>query len=77
MAKKKDNLEDLRARTDGELEKTVLDLKKQLMESRFQAVAGQLKDTDGRRRARRQIARVKTVMAEKASKGKKKEKDNA
>ena len=68
MGMKKDKLEDLRAKTPDELRALILDLKKQMLELRFEAVSGQVKDTDKSRRLRRQVAAIKTVMAEKAAK---------
>jgi len=69
MAKKR--LEDLRTRTADEMSASVIGLKKELMEMRFAAVAGEVKDTDRKGRLRRQIAVLKTLIKEKAAQPKK------
>jgi large subunit ribosomal protein L29 len=62
---KKEQMEELRVKTEDELTKMVLDLKKQEMEYRFAVVSGQAQDTDKKRRLRKQIAVIKTILAEK------------
>lgn len=54
--------EDLKTKTPDELKKTLLDLKKEQMEMRFQLGAGQLENGAKLRDVRRNIARVHTVM---------------
>ena len=53
---------DLQNKTKDELSKTLLDLKKEQMEARFQLASGQLENTAKYRQLRRDIARVQTVM---------------
>ena len=55
---------DIRAKTDEELKKEVLNLYKEEMNLRFEKVNGQLKDTANIRRTKRDIARVQTVITE-------------
>jgi len=57
--------EDLKTKTIDELTKSLLDLKKQQFNLRFQASQGQLGQTAQVRQVRRDIARIKTVMGEK------------
>jgi large subunit ribosomal protein L29 len=61
MAKKK--AEDLKGKTADELSKTLVDLKKQQLNLRFQKSQGQLANTATIRETRRQVARVKTAQA--------------
>lgn len=55
-------IEELKNKTNDELVKTLLELKKEQMELRFQLAAGQLEDTSKSRKVRRDIARVRTAM---------------
>ncbi|GIX34032.1 MAG: 50S ribosomal protein L29 [Lysobacterales bacterium] len=57
---------DLRNKSKSELEAELLDLRKEQFSLRMQKASGQLKQTHELRRVRRDIARVKTVLAEKA-----------
>lgn len=57
--------EDLRAKTEDELGKMLLDLKKQQMNLRFQQSGGQLANTSVVRIVRREIARIKTIVSAK------------
>jgi large subunit ribosomal protein L29 len=66
------NIEDLRVKTEGELKELVVKLKQELMNLRFQQVHGQLSSPSRFKAARKEIARIKTIMSEKrqtASKG--------
>ncbi|NBB84062.1 MAG: 50S ribosomal protein L29 [Alphaproteobacteria bacterium] len=56
--------EDLRTRTDDELNTKLLDLKKEQFNLRFQRASGQLENTARVRDIRRGIARIKTIMSE-------------
>lgn len=56
--------EDLRAKTDDELTDQFKDLKKEAFNLRFQRASGQLENTARVRQARRDIARIKTIMRE-------------
>ncbi len=66
-AKTKTTAQDLRAKTADELKKTLVDLKKTQFNLRFQKSGGQLANTAEIRTARREVARVKTIMEQKKS----------
>lgn len=55
---------DLRTRSDDELSEQVETLGKEIFNLRFQRASGQLENTARVRQARRQIARVKTILGE-------------
>jgi large subunit ribosomal protein L29 len=55
---------DIRAKTPDELQQMLLDLRKEQFNLRFQRATGQLEATGRIRTVRRDIARIKTVMAE-------------
>lgn len=55
---------ELRVKTSSELTDIVVKLRQELMNLRFQRVNGQLTNPARFRGARREIARIKTVMAE-------------
>ena len=52
--------EDLRQKSDDELKKALMDLRKEQFNMRFQKESGQLENTARLRQVRREIARVKT-----------------
>jgi large subunit ribosomal protein L29 len=56
---------DLRAKTPDELQTQLVDLKKEAYNLRFQGATGQLDSPARMRLVRREIARIKTVLAEK------------
>lgn len=56
---------DVRAKTPDELNTMLLDLRKEQFNLRFQRAGGQQEGVGRIRTVRRQIARVKTIMAEK------------
>ena len=56
---------DVRAKTADELGTMLLDLRKEQFNLRFQRAVGQQEGVARVRQVRRQIARVKTIMAEK------------
>lgn len=56
--------EDLKTKTFDELKKTLMDLRKQQFNLRFQRIQGQLEKTSQVRAVRRDIARVKTFMSQ-------------
>ena len=58
-------IEELRAKTDAELQDSVIALKKEALNLRFQQANGQLKNTDRMRQVKREVARIKTVLSEK------------
>ncbi len=57
--------EDLRARTTDELTDQLASLKKEQFNLRFQKATGQLEKTARIREVRRDIARIKTIAAQK------------
>ncbi len=58
---------DLRAKTPDELKQMLLDLRKTQFNLRFQRATGQNEGVGQVRQVRRDIARVKTIMAQKKS----------
>lgn len=63
--KSKQRLIDLRVFTEDQLEQEVLNLKKEQFNLRFQRATGQLENTARVRVVRRDIARIKTLAAQK------------
>ena len=61
--------EDLRTKTADELNETLLSLKKEHFNLRFQQSSGQLEDTSQFRRIRRDIARIKTIISDRQRAG--------
>ena len=55
---------DLRARTGDELTEQLETLGKEIFNLRFQRASGQLENTARMREARREIARIKTILGE-------------
>jgi large subunit ribosomal protein L29 len=55
---------DLRHKSPDELKETLLQLRKEAFNLRFQVASGQLENTARRRQVRRDIARIKTVLNE-------------
>ena len=58
---------ELRGKTPDELRKQLEDLKKEAFNLRFQAATGQMENTARMRTVRREAARVKTILNEKAA----------
>ena len=58
--------EDLRGKTPDQLREELERLKKEAFNLRFQAATGQLQNTARRRAVRRDAARAKTILNEKA-----------
>lgn len=58
---------DLRAKTADELKTSLVDLKKEAFNLRFQRANGQLENTARMRQVRREIARIKTILHGQAS----------
>ena len=54
--------EDLKTKTKDQLIKTLMDLKKEQMEKRFELASGQLGATSEIRKIRRNVARVQTAL---------------
>lgn len=61
--------EDLRTKSPDQLKEQLLQLRKEAFNLRFQRANGQLENTDRVRQVRREIAKVKTIMGEKARAG--------
>ncbi len=59
-------LEELRAQSDAELQNQLVAAKKELFNLRFQNATNQLDNTARIKEVRKNIARIKTVIAEKA-----------
>ena len=60
------NASELREKTPDQLRDQLVQLKKEAFNLRFQAASGQLENTARVKQVRRDIARVKTVMGERA-----------
>ena len=58
-------VEDIRAMTDDQRDDAIVNLKKERFNLRFQRATGQLENTSRLREARRDIARIKTIAAQK------------
>ena len=56
---------DLRNKTPDELQDSLLDLRKEQFNLRFQKASGQLENTARVRQVRRDIARIKTILRQK------------
>ena len=63
-------IEDIRAMSPDQQDDAVLNLKKERFNLRFQRATGQLENTSRLREAKRDIARIKTVAAQKRAKQK-------
>jgi large subunit ribosomal protein L29 len=59
--------DDLRVRTEDQLREQLLQLKKEQFNLRFQKATGQLENTARVREVRRDIARIKTILAAQAA----------
>jgi len=59
--------QDLRTKSADELKDDLMQLKKEQFNLRFQQATGQLENTARMRQVRRDVARIKTVMAERAT----------
>ncbi|MFK4870809.1 MULTISPECIES: 50S ribosomal protein L29 [unclassified Novosphingobium] len=60
-------IEDLRAKTDDQLTADLVDLKREQFNLRFQAATSQLEAPARIKQVRRDIARIKTLQAERAA----------
>jgi large subunit ribosomal protein L29 len=58
---------ELRAKTEDQLQEQLLQLKKEQFNLRFQKATGQLENTARVREVRRDIARIKTILAAQAA----------
>lgn len=61
------NATELRAKTPDELRSSLVALKKEAFNLRFQQATGQLENTARMRTVRRDVARIKTVLNQKAA----------
>jgi large subunit ribosomal protein L29 len=59
------NAQDLRTKSADELKESLLGLRKEQFNLRFQRASGQLENTARVRQVRRDIARVKTILRDK------------
>ena len=59
-------VEDLKRKTNSELQDVAIQLRRELMNLRFQRVAGQVASTARFREARREIAQIKTLQRQNA-----------
>ena len=55
--------EDIRGKSNDELEEQLMNLKKEALNLRFQKASGQLENTSRMRSVRRDIARIKTAIS--------------
>jgi len=60
------NAQDLRDKTPDELRDQLVQLKKEAFNLRFQQATGQLENTARMRQVRRDVARVNTILSQKA-----------
>lgn len=58
--------QDLRAKSEDQLKESLIDLKKEQFNLRFQQASGQLENTARVRQVRREIARIKTILHERS-----------
>ena len=65
-------IDDIRAMSPDQMDENILNLKKERFNLRFQRATGQLENTSRLREARRDIARIMTVAAQKRDDKKKK-----
>ncbi|BAL76096.1 50S ribosomal protein L29 [Bradyrhizobium cosmicum] len=68
MAMAQMKIEDIRAMSPDQQDDAILNLKKERFNLRFQRATGQLENTSRLREARRDIARIKTIAAQKRAK---------
>ena len=61
------SVNDLRELSIQELENKIVDLKKELMDSRFSLATSQIEDTSVFRKIKKEIAQANTVLTEKLS----------
>lgn len=59
--------QDIRKKKETELKEMILQNKKELMHLRFQKASGQLESTARFKAARREIARIKTILSERSA----------
>lgn len=59
--------QEFRAKSEDQLKAEMLQLKKEIFNLRFQQSSGELRNTSRKGKAQREIARIQTVLKEKAS----------
>tara|TARA_B100001996_G_scaffold84900_1_gene62657 strand:+ start:52 stop:261 length:210 start_codon:yes stop_codon:yes gene_type:complete len=62
------SVNDFRELSIGELQNKIIDLKKELMDSRFSLATSQLEDTSVFKKIKKEIAQANTVLTEKINK---------
>jgi len=60
-------IDEIRSKSDDQLRDQIRDLKKEAFNLRFQKASGQLENTARQRQVRRDIARAKTILAERSA----------
>ena len=60
-------IDDLKAKSDDQLQQQLIDLKREQFNLRFQSATNQLEKPSRVREVRRSIARIKTLQAQRAS----------
>lgn len=65
--KRRMNAQELKAKTPDQLRDSLVALKKEAFNLRFQQATGQLENTSRMRAVRRDVARIKTVLNQKAA----------
>jgi len=70
MAMAQMKIGDIRAMSPDQMDDSILNLKKERFNLRFQRATGQLENTSRMREARRDIARIKTIAAQQRDKKK-------
>lgn len=58
--------DELRKKSSSELKERLVELKREILNLRFQRVSGQLESTARFRSARREVARIKTILTDTA-----------
>ena len=61
------NAQEVRAKSEDELKESLIDLKKEQFNLRFQSATGQIENTARIREVRRTVARIKTVQQQRKS----------
>ena len=67
MAKKETEMQKIRKLDDATILNNIENLKKELFNLRFQSAVGKLENTDRIKKAKKAIARMKTVLNERAN----------
>lgn len=62
------SMEDLKAKTDDQLNEMLIELKKEQLNLRFQKAGSELTNTSQFKKAKKQVARIKTILRERKDK---------